>query len=513
MRLEHLLERSVALHRDRPAVDDGRRRVSYAELGAEVKALAAGLSRLGLGPGDRAAILAKNRIEYLTFCFAVAELGAVVVPLNHRLHPRELAYILRDSGARLLLAEPAFAAGVDEVSLDLPFLQHKVALDEALAGWFPFARLLEPGASKVPAVADDVAVQMYTSGTTGQPKGSLLTHRNLLAMTASWLIEMPLSSQDRFLQVTPLFHIGGLLMVLSNLGSGSELVLLPEFDPGRAAQALAERRITHALFVPAMLRWLLSDGGVSAGRFPDLGLIVYGASPIGPALLERAMGVFDCDFLQGYGLTETSGVLTTLRPDAHRSALGAVNPSRLASAGRPVLCARVRIVDVDDRPLAAGQIGEIVAQGENISPGYWNLPDASTEALRGGWFHTGDVGFADEQGYITIVDRAKDMIIVGGENVYPREIEAAIESHPEVAEAAVIGVPHPVWGEEVLAVVVGRGALPSDRELIQYCRARLARFKCPTRVEFRAALPRNAAGKLLKKALREPYWQGLERRV
>ena len=272
--------------------------------------------------------------------------------------------------------------------------------------------------------------------------------------------------------------------------------------------------MTKALFVPAMLRWLLADSGVADTRFPALRMIAYGAAPIPPALLTQAIGAFDCEFVQGYGLTETAGVLTALRPADHIVTPGGSSFDRLASAGRAVLCSEVQIFDADDRPLPPGEAGELVAQGDNITPGYWNLPDATADALRGGWFHTGDVAWMDDEGYVTIVDRIKDMIIVGGENVYPRESEVALEAHPDVTEAAVIGIPHDVWGEELLALVVrGEGAAVTDRELIAQCRAHLAKFKCPTRVEFRDALPRNAAGKLLKMQMREPYWAERERRV
>jgi acyl-CoA synthetase (AMP-forming)/AMP-acid ligase II len=311
------------------------------------------------------------------------------------------------------------------------------------------------------------------------------------------------------MQVTPLFHVGAVLLVLSNIAAGSQLLLLPEFLPGPAAEALAERQVSKTLLVPAMIRWLLNDPGLAGRSFPDLQMIAYGAAPIPPQLLLEAFDVFDCGFVQGYGLTETAGVITSLRPEDHHG-----DPGRLASAGRAVLCSRVRIVDGDDQPLPPGEVGEIVAQGDNITPGYWGLEDATAEALRGGWFHTGDVGWMDDEGFVTIVDRLKDMVLVGGENVYPSEAERALESHPDVVEAGVIGIPHDVWGEQLLAfVVLHPGATATDRELIAHCRTDLARFKCPTRVELREALPRNAAGKLLKTELREPYWSDRSRRV
>ena len=513
MSIGHLLARSALFHPWSPGVEDARRTVTYGELAAEVHRLTTGLGTLGVRRGDRIAVMAKNRIEYVALLFAVADLGAVTVPVNWRLGAGEVEYILRDSGATVVVAEPAFAVIIESASALLPDLRHKIGLDEGLPGWTPFAQMAmaTPARHRSSVTPDDVAIQMYTSGTTGKPKGALLTHRNLTSLTSAWLLDMPLSPRsDRFLQVTPLYHVGAVLMVMSNVAVGSQLMLLPEFAPGPAAEALAERGVTKALFVPAMIRWLLADPGVSGQKFPDLGMIAYGAAPIPPQLLLDAFDVFDCDFVQGYGLTETSGVITTLRAEDHHRG----DESRLASAGRAVLCSRVRVVDEEDQEVAPGTIGEIVAQGDNITPGYWNMADASADALRGGWFHTGDVGWMDDEGYITIVDRLKDMILVGGENVYPSEAEHALDGHPAVVESAVIGIPHDVWGEQLLALVVlDDGQSVTDRELIAHCRGQLAQFKCPTLVEFRDTLSRNAAGKLLKAELREPYWADRSRRV
>jgi acyl-CoA synthetase (AMP-forming)/AMP-acid ligase II len=343
----------------------------------------------------------------------------------------------------------------------------------------------------------------------------MLAHASLRSMVAGWLLELPLHvGKHRFLQVTPLFHVGGLLMLLANVAAGSTLVLHPEFFPDDAALALANEGITDALFVPSMLQWLLSEGVVKGGSFRELQTIVYGAAPMPLPLLEQSLETFGCNFLQGYGLTETCGVLTVLRPDDHRWGPGEPPPRRLASAGREVLCSRVRVICDGGRDAQPGEVGEVVARGENIMSGYYQMPEATASALEDGWLHTGDLAEVDDEGFIYIVDRKKDMIIVGGENVYPREVERVLLCHPGVADAAVIGVPHPVWGEEVLALLVRRpDADVGAREVIQHCRSELARFKCPTKVEFREQLPRNAAGKVLKRTLREPYWDGHERRV
>lgn len=507
MAVHQLLARAAS---DRPtelAVDDGEARLSFAELESLCRRQAAGLTAAGVTAGDRVAVLARNSASYAALYFAVASLGAVLVPLNWRLAAEELAWILGDAGARVLVSEPRFESvlgGRDYLAaaVDAPWLSGGGAGQDLTGDASPAAAVL----------------QMYTSGTSGRPKGAVLTHRNWDAMVGAWLQDMDVRPGDRFLQVTPLFHVGGALMLLANMARASSLYLLPEFDPVLAIDALRRHRITHTLMVPAMLEWLLREPAAAEAPYDDLKLVVYGAAPMPVPTLRRAAEVLGCEFLQGYGLTETAGVLLTLTAEDHRVALARNDSARLASAGRAVACSEVRLVDSEGQPAPPGALGEIVARGGNLSPGYVvtgsdgrALKDAAGPA---GWFPTGDIGVADPDGYITIVDRLKDMILVGGENVYPREVERVLMGLDGIEDAAVIGVPHSVWGEEVLAFVVAPGPTESDtRRWIRACRAQLARFKCPIRIELIAELPRNAAGKLLKRNLREPYWRDKERKV
>lgn len=514
MRLGDLLRHSAQSHPHVIAVDDGQNQWTYAELASRVEVLRAGLDAHGIGRGDRVAVMAKNRADFVALYFAVPGLGATLIPLNWRLGTGELACILGDADARCVIAEQDFADVLENDLTHAP--RERFLWGAARKGWRPFDALLEHAhaAPTVEGSADEVCIQMYTSGTSGQPKGALLTHRNCVSMTLAWLRDMHLDSGDRFLQVTPLFHVGGMLMLLSNVKVCSSLRLLPEFDPVAAIDALATESITHTLMVPAMLQWTLQEPHLRGRSFPDLRLVVYGASPMPPETLRQAMAVFDCDFLQGYGLTETAGVLLTLLPDDHRFPEDGPPPARLASAGRAAACCDVRVVDPNGLDVEGDAVGEVVARGDNISPGYWRNEEATAEVMRDGWFHTGDLARIDEQGYITIVDREKDMILVGGENVYPREIEAVLIDHPGVREAAVIGVPHGVWGEEVVALVIPEPGIAVDkRAWVRHCRERLARFKCPTRAEVIDELPRNAAGKVQKRLLREPYWRDRERMV
>ena len=515
MSISHLLERAALLQPEVVAVDDGARRRTFGELAERAASLAHGLAQRGVGPGARVAIVARNRVEYAELYFALAALGAVCVPVNWRLHANEIAYVIEDSESIAVVVEEQLLATLQPARERCRGVRHWIALGAHDEKWLDFEAFATSPTALVPRTVDEreVAVQMYTSGTTGTPKGAMLTHRNVTSMVLAWLREIGLRGREsRFLQVTPLFHVGGMLQLMSTVAAGTPMRLEAEFLPGPALDLLERERITHALFVPAMLQWMLGDARLDERRFPALELIIYGAAPMPLPLLERALTVFRCGFLQGYGLTETCGVLTTLRPSEH--VVGGAGTGRLASAGRAVAGCEVRVVDAAARDVAAGDVGEIVARGDNVFPGYWRRDEANREAFRDGWLRTGDLARVDAEGFVYVVDRLKDMAVVGGENVYPREIEVALLEHAAVADVAVIGIPHDAWGEEVLALVVLRpDATAGERELIQHCRARLARFKCPTRVEFINALPRNAAGKCLKALLREPYWRSRERKV
>ena len=512
--VEPLLDAARERARDEAAFD-GRRRLDFAALAARAEALARGLARRGVAPGARVAIVATNGCEYVEAYFALAWLGAVSVPVNWRLRAGEVRHVLGDAEVAGVIAEARFAALVDQALAEGAACDLRLAVGETPAGWEAFEACVEAGGAPLePArpTADELAILMYTSGTTSAPRGAMLTHANVQALVERWSVELGLGpAPDRFLQVTPLFHVGGMLELMSTVHTGAAIRLLPEFLPGPALDVLEREAATHALFVPAMLQWLLAEKGVEARRFPALRCIVYGAAPIDPRTLARALEVFGCGFLQGYGLTETAGVVTVLRPADHDPA---GDPARLSSAGRALPDLELRTVDAQDRDVPVGEPGEVLVRGPQVVPGYWRRPEDTARAFTDGWFHTGDVGRLDADGYLTLVDRLKDLILVAGENVFPGEVEAALREHPDVEAAAVVGIPHAHWGEEVLAVVVPRaGATPGERELVQHCRARLARFKCPTKVVLQGELPRNPAGKVLKRELREPYWRDRERRI
>jgi len=356
--------------------------------------------------------------------------------------------------------------------------------------------------------------QMYTSGTTGRPKGAVLTQGSVTENLVQIAQNIRLAQGQRFLIVAPLYHIAASICAFSTVSQGGCLYIHEDFNPVEVVRAMDEDGINWALLVPAMIQaCLVAVPDVAQRAYNDLNCVGYGASPIAEETLRQAIQAFKCDFLQAYGMTELSPVATILTPSDHQRAL-AGKPELLLSAGKPILGTEVRIVDEDDQPVPSGTMGEILVRGPQVMKGYWNLPEETAEALRGGWMHTGDAGTLDGEGYVYIQDRVKDMIVSGGENVYPRMVEDVLFTHPAVADAAVFGVPHDQWGETVKAVVVLRqGAEATEEEMIEFCRGKLGGFERPTSVDFAASLPRNATGKVVKRELREPYWEGQVRRV
>ena len=501
---------------DAPFAVDGGRRLTWAQAQASVRRIANALIGAGISPGDRIAFLARNCLEYPLLYYGAFEAGAVPVSLNFRLAPPEWRFILEDARVRLVVAADEYTEALDGLRSDVPALRW-VVLGAARPGWDAFEDWIAAAATTAPGfrpAPDADLYQMYTSGTTGRPKGAVLTQRAIVDHLHQLRLAMPLFPGERQLTVMPLFHAGMAIGLYNAVAGGAELVIHQAFEPEAVVRAMSEEGIAVASLVPAMIQACCVELPDVADRsYEALRLMVYGASPIAESTLARALEVFGCEFGQGYGMTETASCVTFLLPEDHRRAL-AGRPDLLLSAGRPVLGTEVRIVDENDRPLACGELGEIAARGPQLMRGYWNLPDETAEALRGGWMHTGDAGSFDDEGYLYVRDRVKDMIVSGGENVYPREIEEVLFHHPAVADAAVIGVPDDRWGETVRAVVVLRpGARASADELIAFCRGRIADYKRPRSVAFLDALPRNPSGKVLKRELREAAWSGRRRKV
>ncbi|NNL66766.1 MAG: long-chain-fatty-acid--CoA ligase [Myxococcales bacterium] len=515
LRLHDTLDYRAREHADEDFAVQGDRRLRYGEALETANRWANAFVAEGLQPGDRVAYLSKNSIEHALFYYAASKAGVVPVPLNYRLAPPEWTFILNDAEAKILVASPEFAAAVEREPLTS--VKRFFSVGGEVAGYESFEAFGAAGAPTPPEIEIDSesdVYQMYTSGTTGRPKGAVLQHRAVGAQLHQAVMAFGGAPGDRTLIVAPLYHAAAAITTFCAVQTGSTLVIHEDFVPGDVVRALSEDRIRMALLVPAMIQFcLIAVPDVKERDYSDLALIVYGASPIAEQTLRDAIDTFDCEFLQGYGMTETTAAATYLFPADHRRALGG-QPELLLSAGRPLLGTRVRVVDAEDRPVPNGTIGEVVIRGPQVMRGYWNREEASAEALRGGWMHTGDAGILDDEGYLYIQDRVKDMIVSGGENVYPREIEDVLFQHPGVADAAVIGIPDEKWGETVKAIVVkAEGQDPSAEEILEFCKGKLGGYKQPRSVDFIAELPRNPSGKVLKKELREPYWKGKDRRV
>ncbi|HCB34744.1 MAG TPA: AMP-dependent synthetase, partial [Acidimicrobiaceae bacterium] len=512
-----VLLRAAGQHGDRLAVRCGTADLSFAELVHRCRQVGGLLDALGTGPGDRVALWSANSAEYVEIYAGVPAAGRVVVPLNTRWTEHEIADAVVDSGASVLLCDrdpgtvaEALGEAGQVVRLD-PDDGH--AAPPALG--YHDLLAAAPAAEFHAAHEDDLAGLFYTGGTTGRSKGVMLTHRNLLANTAHSQTTLPLvgpgdtgsggAGPDVYLVVAPMFHAAGSNSVLQCIALGVPQVILPAFDPAGCLEAIETQRCTTTLVVPAMLAALL-EAHPAAGR--DVGsmrLIAHGASPIAMEVVRRASEVFaNAELVHLYGTTETAPLLSGLR---HEELL--TDSDRGKSAGRPVLGVSLRIEGPDGRPAPAGAAGEVLASGANVMAGYWNRPDETAAALVDGWYRTGDIGLLDDEGYLYIVDRAKDMIVSGGENVYCSEVEEVLFRHPKVLEATVFGVPHERWGEQVHAVVVARDPSLTEAELVEFCRGSLAGYKLPRSVSFHdGELPKSGPGKVLKRELREPYWEG-----
>jgi len=495
--------------------------LTYAEAKTRAERMSSALLSAGLLRGDRFCLLMRNSIDLVLFIYAAAQSGLVAVPLNYRLAPREWATIMADAGARAVVADPEYASALDDVlkadgKVPAPI---RICMTDPASDWLALDALLlaapdraspgEPG-------PEDPILQLYTSGTTGRAKGVVLSHRNVMSAIISMGMSMPhkLSVGERSLVVMPLFHVAALSTALMAACNGACLVIHRDVIPAAIARSLIEDEIVFVALVPAVIQFILEGvPGLTEMTFPHLKLLGYGASAIAEPVLRRAMDVFQCGLSQGFGMTELAGGCTLLTEADHRRAL-AGRPELLLSAGRVTPGNRIRVVGPDDADVPCGVMGELVVAGDQVMSGYWNMPEATAEALRGGWLHTGDAGYLDAEGYLFIVDRMKDMIISGGENVYPAEVEAVLHEHPDVADVAVIGVPDERWGETVMAVVVrAAGSDLSDQQMDVFCRARLGGYKVPRRYVFVEALPRNPTGKVLKRELREAYWPAQGRRV
>jgi acyl-CoA synthetase (AMP-forming)/AMP-acid ligase II len=518
MGLTRALHGSEQQRPDATAVCFGDRRRTFRQFAERVARLAGGLKSLGVQPNDRVAMLALNSDRYLEYLMAVPWAGAVLNPCNIRWTAAEITYSLDDSGSTVLIFDDAFAPLAAILRANAKSVRTLIYAGDgaAPAGSHHFESLIAESSpiDDAGCTGNDLAGIFYTGGTTGYPKGVMLSHDNLIWHGIAAIAGGLKGDNCVIAHAPPMFHVAGFAVSVVHWLIGSRHVTIPAFRPDQLAACIERERVTDVVLVPTMIQMLLNDPAATTQYdLSSLQRITYAGSPISPTLLDRALTTFpNVDFFQAYGQTETTGAVTWLRPE-HHTAEGRQS-GKIRSVGRANCISLVRIVDPDGQELPRGRIGEIAVNGPTTMLGYWQRPAETSSALRDGWLRTGDAGYMDQDAFIFVVDRVKDMIITGGENVYSTEVENALASHPGVAGCAVIGIPSAEWGESIHAFVVrkaGHEVTPED--LVAHCRDRVANYKCPRSIEFLDTLPVSGAGKILKAKLREPFWADRDRRV
>jgi long-chain acyl-CoA synthetase len=511
------LRRAVQIKPDGIATHFSGRRRTWRESLERVSRVAGALSALGVRRGDRVAILALNSDRYLELMYAIPWIGAAMVPLNTRLAAPEIEYILSDSGAAVLFIDTALSHHLTTLEDRTPGVREVVWMDDTPApeGMLRFEDLANyEAADDVGAANDDLAGLFYTGGTTGQSKGVMLTHTNLVVNALNGVAGIGFNADTTYIHSGPMFHLADGASSFGVTLSGGRHAFVPRFEPVEVLQTIQTEKVTHAQFVPAMINMLVNHPRFSEFDIASLSFILYGASPMPEGVLRKAMQLMPrVRLMHAYGMTEAAPIVTLLDP--RYTTLDGPFAGRLKSCGQAALACEVKVVDAQRKEVARGTAGELAIRGANIMKGYWNKPEQTAAVLEDGWYYSGDGGYMDQQGFVYIVDRLKDMIISGGENVYSAEVENAISLLPDVAEVAVIGVPDEQWGERVHAIIVPkRGVNLTPEQVMEHCRDQIAGYKCPRSVDFRnAPLPLSGAGKVLKRELREPYWKGFTKAV
>jgi acyl-CoA synthetase (AMP-forming)/AMP-acid ligase II len=488
------------------------RETTYEELNIYSNQIANGLINLGCKSDSRIAYYGKNSDYFFEFLIGTLKSNTVAVGVNWRLAPPEVSYVLNDSKSEVLFVGEEFYPIIDQILEDLPNVKKVIAVDgnhtkyEDFITWRDSQDNLSTGLKS--SNQDDI-LQLYTSGTTGHPKGVQLTNRNFAAANESIDGIVPFEEGTTNLVCMPGYHVAGTNWGIWGYIFGCRNIIIADIDPGLILELIEQEKIRSTLFVPAVILFLISHPNALTTDYSSLNFILYGASPIADDTILKAKEIMQCDLYQVYGLTETTGAITIMMPEDHDPKKG-----KLRSCGKALKGVELKIVDENGKDLKTGEIGEVISKSDLNMKGYWNKPDATKESIVNGWFYSGDAGFFDDEGYLFIHDRVKDMIVSGGENIYPAEVENALMSHKEILDAAVVGIPDDKWGESVIGfVVIEESTNLSEEEIISYARTQIAAYKCPKSIEFIKELPRNPSGKILRRELRDPYWEGIDRKV
>jgi fatty-acyl-CoA synthase len=525
MILTETLTKALKLFPQKQAIVCGGRRWTYQEFCTRINQLSHCLKGFGIKKGDKVAILHPNCHAFLEAYYAIPQIGAISVPLNYRLSPREIAFILKDSESRILIADSMFKNQVDPIrgeirgierilwtggpqELNNPIdLNYEKVLEQA-----EFSALPDP-----PINGEDIAQIYYTSGTTGRPKGVMLSHKNVATHALGTIAEIHLKDCDVWIHVAPLFHLADAWATWAVTWVGGTHVLVREFDAKVVLESIQREKVTLTNLIPTMLNLMVNHPDVGKFDYSSLRVLLSGGAPIAPEVVRKIVETFKCDYIQTYGMTETSPYLTLSILKEHLKKLSNEDQLRFKSkTGREFIGVDLRVVNEQGKEIKKDEkeVGEIIVKGDIVTKGYWKLPEETKKLIKEGWLYTGDMAVIDEEGYVTIVDRKKDMILTGGENVYSTEVENVLYMHPAILECAVVGVPDQKWGEAVKGIVVLKpGQKATGQEIIQFCKERMTHYKAPKSIDFIEALPRTGSGKIHKKGLRDKYWEGYEKKV
>lgn len=488
------------------------REQTYAQFDTNSNQVAQGLLNFGIKKDSRIAYLAKNTDYFFEILNGGLKSGSVTVGVNWRLTAEEVAYVLEDSKSELVFVSSDFFEIIDSIKDKVSSLKNIIAIDGSHSNWVNYVQWRDSQKDLDPYIEsneNDDVVQLYTSGTTGNPKGVQLTNRNFSSATESTLQVVPITYESPCMVCMPVYHVAGTNFGIWGLLQGCKNIIIPEVDPGLILNLVEKERIELTMWVPAVILFLIQHPNASKTDFSSLKLVLYGASPIAEDTLLSAIDLMNCDFYQVYGLTETTGAITLLSPEDH-----SIERGKLRSCGKPIPGVEIKIVDENKNEVPIGEVGEIITKSDLNMKGYWNNDKATSEAFNDSWFYSGDLGYLDDDGYLFIHDRLKDMIVSGGENIYPAEVENALMSNSLILDAAVVGIPDEKWGESTKAfVVLKKEGEINEEEIINYTKTKIASYKCPKSINFINELPRNPSGKVLRRELRAPFWEGKDREV